>query len=71
MAKHWQAVCVQNLTVPDQRYVGAFRGEPGLENIGVKIGLILASSLQELHRNSVDLKPVFVRASPNWTRRFP
>jgi uncharacterized protein YidB (DUF937 family) len=29
---------MKGLTVPDARFVGAFRGEPGLENIQVKIG---------------------------------
>jgi Fic/DOC family len=29
---------MQGLIVPDGRYVGAFRGEPGLENTGVRIG---------------------------------
>jgi hypothetical protein len=60
LAKHWQAVCVQNLTVPDQRYVGAFRGEPGLENIGVKIGPYFgvepARVAQELSRFETSLR---------------
>jgi hypothetical protein len=29
---------MKGLTVPDARFVGAFRGEPGLENIQVRIG---------------------------------
>jgi Fic family protein len=37
-AKRWQALFMKGLTVPDARFVGAFRGEPGLENIQVRIG---------------------------------
>ena len=37
-AKRWQTLFMKGLTVPDARFVGAFRGEPGLENIQVKIG---------------------------------
>lgn len=38
LARRWQALFMKDLTVPDQRYVGAFRGEPGLEDIRVRIG---------------------------------
>jgi hypothetical protein len=37
LARNWQRSFLQGLKV-DQRYVGAFRGEPGLERTGVKIG---------------------------------
>jgi Fic/DOC family len=37
-ARHWQGVVMEGLDVPDPRFVGAFRGEPGLENIQVKVG---------------------------------
>jgi hypothetical protein len=30
---HWHTVVMQGLDVPDSRFVGAFRGEPGLENL--------------------------------------
>jgi Fic family protein len=36
-ARHWHAEAMQNLQVPDQKFVGAFRGEAGLENIQVRI----------------------------------
>jgi hypothetical protein len=29
---------MKNLNAPDSRFVGAFRGEPGLENIQVRVG---------------------------------
>lgn len=37
-AKHWQSLLMKNLAVPDARFVGAFRGEAGLENIQVRVG---------------------------------
>jgi Fic family protein len=37
-ARRWQALAMRNLEVRDKRYVGAFRGEPGLENVAVRIG---------------------------------
>jgi len=36
-ARHWQAESLRDLVVPDARYVGAFRGEPGLENVQVRV----------------------------------
>ena len=38
-AKHWQSLLMKDLTVPDGRFVGAFRGEPGLEKIQVRVGV--------------------------------
>lgn len=37
VARNWQRTFLQGLRV-DPRYVGAFRGAPGLERTGVKIG---------------------------------
>ena len=37
-AKRWQALIMRSLKVPDARLVGAFRGEPGLDNVQVRIG---------------------------------
>ncbi len=37
-ARHWQSQMMEGLNVPDRRYVGAFRGEPGLERIQVRVG---------------------------------
>ncbi len=36
-ARRWQAETMQDLQVPDPKFVGAFRGEAGLENIQVRI----------------------------------
>src|SRR5579864_4507630 len=37
-ARAWQTLIMQGLDVPDPQYVGAFRGEPGLESIQVRVG---------------------------------
>ena len=37
LARHWQRAFMQGLKA-EPRYVGTFRGEPGLERTGVKIG---------------------------------
>ncbi len=36
--RRWQRDMMNGLTVPDPRYVGAFRGEPGLERVQVRVG---------------------------------
>jgi len=51
-ARNWQANTMAGLEVPDATYVGRFRGEPGLENarvwIGVKEGVAPAQVASEL-----------------------
>jgi hypothetical protein len=37
-ARRWQTLAVEGLDVPDSRFVGAFRGEPGLEKVQVRVG---------------------------------
>ena len=37
-ARRWHTIFLRNLKVPDPAFVGAFRGEPGLEGVQVKIG---------------------------------
>ena len=37
-ARRWHAMIMRGLEVPAPEYVGAFRGGPGVENIGVEIG---------------------------------
>jgi hypothetical protein len=37
-ARCWQALAMRNLDVPEKRFVGAFRGEPGMENVAVRVG---------------------------------
>jgi hypothetical protein len=38
LARRWQTIVMNGLDVPDQRYVGAYRGERGLETCRVEIG---------------------------------
>ncbi len=37
-ARRWHALLMRGLTVPDERFTGAFRGERGLELIQVRVG---------------------------------
>ena len=37
-ATRWHALSMQNLKVSDPRFVGRFRGEPGLESVQVRVG---------------------------------
>lgn len=36
-AKRWHTLVMRGLTAPNPRWVGAFRGEPGLEHIQVRV----------------------------------
>lgn len=38
-ARHWQALAMRDLEVPDGRFISIFRGEPGLEHIAVRVGM--------------------------------
>lgn len=38
-AKRWHSLLMKGLTVPDTRFVGTFRGKPGLENVEVQVGI--------------------------------
>lgn len=37
-ARHWQSLAMKDLAVPDSRFLGGFRGEPGLEHVQVRVG---------------------------------
>ena len=37
-ARRWQTLLMKSLKVPDSRLVGAFRGDPGLEGVQVRVG---------------------------------
>ena len=37
-ARAWQLRFLEGLDVPESRFVGAFRGEPGIENVRVRVG---------------------------------
>ena len=59
-SKGWQTRLMTGLDVPDSRFVGAFRGEPGLENLQVKVGanygVESASVARELRRFEARLR---------------
>lgn len=38
LARRWQQDSMAGLDVPDREFVGLFRGEPGLEHVGVRVG---------------------------------
>lgn len=38
LAKRWQQETLAGLAVPDRRHVGRFRGQTGLERVGVEVG---------------------------------
>ena len=37
-ARRWQTLVMEGLDTPNLRFVGAFRGEPGLEHVQVRVG---------------------------------
>jgi len=37
-ARRWQALALEGLDAPDSRFIGAFRGEPGIEKVQVRVG---------------------------------
>lgn len=57
MARGWHVEMMKRLAVPDSRFVGRFRGEAGLELIGVRVGEVsgtlphlVAAKLSEFER---------------------
>ena len=38
VARNWQALAMQGLDAPESRFVGTFRGEPGLEKVQIRVG---------------------------------
>jgi len=63
--RHWHTVVMQGLAVPDARYVGTFRGEPGLENlqtrIGANYGAASAKVASELRRFEAKLQALIAQ----------
>jgi hypothetical protein len=37
-ARRWQSLFMKGLDIPDEHYAGVYRGEPGLERTGVRVG---------------------------------
>jgi Fic family protein len=61
-ARRWHAELMAGLEVPNPAYVGRFRGEPGLETVGVRIGRRFGSPpddvVDELERFITHLRDV-------------
>jgi hypothetical protein len=38
LVRHWHTLTMAGLEIPGARYVGRYRGEPGLESVGVEVG---------------------------------
>lgn len=61
-ARHWHAEAMQNLQVPDQKFVGAFRGEAGLENIQVRMAGRYGVTAPEVPADFAHFEQVLQRA---------
>ena len=55
-AKRWQSLLMKDLDVPDARFVGAFRGEPGLEKIQVRVGAQYGVNAAEVAEELVEFE---------------
>lgn len=55
-AKRWQSLLLKNLAVPDARFVGAFRGEPGLEKIQVRAGVRYGADAADVAKELADFE---------------
>lgn len=55
-ARHWQREIMQGLAADDPAYVGAFRGEPGLEDCQVRIGERWGVSADEVGNGLTDFE---------------
>lgn len=49
-ARRWQALLMHNLKVPDSCFVGAFRGESGLENVQVRVAAHFGVAAADVER---------------------
>jgi Fic family protein len=61
-ARQWHAEIMQNLRVPDPKFVGAFRGEAGLENIQVRIAGRFGVAAPEMAAELAHYEQVLQRA---------
>lgn len=61
-ARHWQAETMHALDVPDPKNIGAFRGEPGLENVQVHVAGRYGVSADEVAAELAHFEEVLQRA---------
>jgi len=55
-ARRWQAETMRGLEVPDLKFVGAIRGEPGLEKVQVRVGALLGVAASDVARELADFQ---------------
>jgi hypothetical protein len=67
-ARGWQRSFLEGLSLPDARYVGAFRGEPGLENIQVKVGTNRGATARQVAGMLRRFEATLLALLPIWTR---
>ncbi len=64
-ARRWQTETMRLLDVPDPRYVGAFRGEPGLETVHVHVNGRYGVAARDVRQSLADferaLRPIIDR----------
>jgi Fic family protein len=70
LARRWQRLFMQGLKA-EPRYVGAFRGEPGLERTGVKIGRFRGSPAARVGDELKDFEKVIQAAVAELDRNIP
>ena len=70
LARRWQRFFMQGLKA-EPRYVGAFRGEPGLERTGVKIGRFRGSPAARVADELKDFEKVIQAAVAELDRNIP
>jgi len=57
----WHQEVLQRLTLPDDSLAGKFRGEPGLEDIEVRIGVHFGVSASEVRRDLTEFEQTLKR----------
>jgi Fic family protein len=70
LARRWQRLFMQGLQA-EPRYVGTFRGEPGLERTGVKIGRFRGSSAARVAEELKEFEKVIQTAVAELDRNIP
>lgn len=70
LARRWQRLFMQGLQA-EPRYVGTFRGEPGLERTGVKIGRFRGSSAARVAEELKEFEKVIQTAVAELDRNLP
>lgn len=70
LARRWQHLFMQGLKA-EPRYIGAFRGEPGLERTGVRIGRYRGVAASRVAEELKDFEKILQRAIAELDRNIP